>query len=141
MVDDESEKPALVVITPVGGVGPLQPVTLADGTLYEPTSPLTDSSEESHRRRLWESKDVAYDDIEITSVEKSKIIIYSPVLLKALQDVIQYCPGRSFTSRHVRIAEPYEVLIQHFNALQSLHRRLGEKGSQTAMMRMMCAST
>lgn len=131
VVDDESDKPALVVITPFSGVGPLQPVTLADSTLSEPTSPLTDLSEEFDRRRLWESKDVAYDDIEITSVEKSKIIIYSPVLLKALRDVIHYYPGRSFTSSHIQIAEPYVVLVQHFDALQSLHRRLSEKGNQT----------
>lgn len=70
---------------------------------------------------------VAFEDITITEVLRTKIVINSKDLLEAIRGVIKYYPPDRLTGDTVEIMEPYAVLVHHFDELGDLQRQLGEE--------------
>lgn len=92
----------------------------ADGPVLEVITPISGGvpHELSSDPGLIDLKDIAIDDIG-----KTKIIIHSSSLIKAICSVITYYPGYNFTDESITFTEPYPVLMHHLQDLKALHDR------------------
>ncbi|KAH8196276.1 hypothetical protein TruAng_009557 [Truncatella angustata] len=70
------------------------------------------------------------DDIKIKNVEETVMVINSAPLINALQAVVDYYPGLSFSGDSVKISAPYHVLVHHRHALASFKVRQPETHDQ-----------
>ena len=70
---------------------------------------------------------VAFEDIKITDVFSTKIIIHSNELLEEIRGVVKYFPEQNISGGDVEIYEPYPVLVHHLDELEALRGRLLER--------------
>ncbi|KAK9786666.1 putative P-loop containing nucleoside triphosphate hydrolase protein [Seiridium cardinale] len=66
------------------------------------------------------------DEMKITNVEETVMVINSPYLINALKAVVDYYPEVSFIGDNVKINAPYHVLVHHRHALASFKVRQPE---------------
>ena len=111
-VGNTTKNPAIEVVTRIWGVlTPNSPDILADGT----KSPSA------------KSKRVKLQDINIAKVGKTRLVIHSQPLLKALRGCVKYFPGHTLTADNVELIEPYPILILHLDELEGLQKQLDSK--------------
>ncbi|KAI9038958.1 P-loop containing nucleoside triphosphate hydrolase protein [Aspergillus affinis] len=67
----------------------------------------------------WESGE-AVGKIEVKEIGKSRIEIYSQVLLEVIRSVVSYYPGQNLAGDVVTIHQQYPVLIYHRHELRAL---------------------
>ena len=107
-----TKNPAIEVVTRIEGVlTPTTPDILADGT-KSPSAKF---------------KRVKLQDINIGKVDKTRLVIHSQPLLKALRGCVKYFPGHTLTADTVEIIEPYPILIHHLDELEGLQEQLDSK--------------
>ena len=70
---------------------------------------------------------VAFEDITITYVLRTRIIIHSEDLLEAIRGVVKYYPPFRLTGDSVEIMEPYAILVHHLEELEDLQGQLGKE--------------
>ncbi|KAH8429323.1 uncharacterized protein LDX57_006990 [Aspergillus melleus] len=58
--------------------------------------------------------------LEVKEILKTRIEIYSQVLLEAIRSVVSYYPGQNLAGDVVTIHQPYPVLIHHRHELRAL---------------------
>ena len=111
-VGNTTKIPAIEVVTRIWGVStPDTPEILADGT-KSPSAKF---------------KRVKLQDINIRKVDKTRLVIHSQPLLKALRGCVKYFPGHTLTADNVELIEPYPILIHHLNELEGLQDQLDSK--------------
>ena len=108
-VGNTTKNPAIEIVTRIWGVcTPNTQEVLADGT----KSP----SAKFQRVKL--------QDINIGKVGKTRLVIHSQPLLKALRGCVEYFPGHTLTADNVELIEPYPILIHHLGELEGLQDQL-----------------
>ena len=92
-------------------------------------SPVSDNEHIRYRspRRWVEYAPVAFEDITITDVSHTRIIINSKDLLEAIRGVITYYPSDRFSGDKVEIQYPYPILVHHLDELEDLQGQLGQE--------------
>lgn len=65
-----------------------------------------------------------FQDINITEVGLTSMIINNVELLREIRSVVKYFPAQSLTGDRVEIVEPYAVLVHHLAELEALLNRL-----------------
>ena len=111
-VGNTTKNPAIEVVTRIWGVLTLNtPGIGADGT----KSP----SAKFQRVKL--------QDINIGKVDKTRLVIHSRPLLKALRECVKYFPGNTLTADNIELIEPYPILIHHLDELEGLQDQLNPK--------------
>ena len=111
-VGNITKLPAIEVVTRIeGALTPNAPSISADGT-KSPSAKL---------------QRIELQDINIRKVGKPRLDIHSQPLLKALRECIKYFPGNSLTADHVKLKEPYPILIHHLDELEGLQKQLDPK--------------
>ena len=111
--------------TSLKGKVPLEIVTPVWGRAVSDVrdnSPDRDSGTRSKKRAL--KRRIAFQDIKIRKVGKTKMIIRSRRLLGVIRRCVTYYPEKPLTGKEVEFKEPYPVLIHHFNRLGEAQGKL-----------------
>lgn len=58
------------------------------------------------------------DEVEISKIGTTRIIIHSPTLLNVIRRYIDYYPHQDLTGDSITIVEPYMCLIHHYDVLE-----------------------
>lgn len=136
ITNPSSSEPAIEVVTSIEGKAPKTARITDDEVVIledSDSSTRSRSSDRSryHRRRPRPPKlpkhkyePVAFEDIKITDVFSTKIIIHSNDLLQEIRGVVKYFPEQNISGEDVEIFEPYPVLVHHLDELEALHGRL-----------------
>lgn len=109
-LEDTAEKPPLEVVVEVDGI--------ANKSGKRPWSTEGNQEQPNVPRPL------NFDDVAISSVGRTTLIINSQPLLKALQDIVTYFPPKSLRGDSVEIVEPYAVLVHHLQQLDAKLKQL-----------------
>ena len=111
-VGNTTKTPAIEVVTRIGGVlARNAPEIMPDG-MKSPSA---------------KSKRIKLQDINIDKVDKTRLVIHSQPLLKALRECVKYFPGQTLTADNVELIEPYPILIHHLDELEGLQNQLDSK--------------
>lgn len=139
ITNPSSSEPAIEVVTSIEGRAPKTARIIDDEvvTLDESdSSTRSRSSDRSRyrRRRAGRSKPtkhkyepVAFEDIKITDVFSTSIIIHSNDLLQEIRGVVKYFPEQNLSGEDVQIFEPYNILVHHLDELEALHGDLSQR--------------
>lgn len=72
------------------------------------------------------------EDLEISSIGDSRIVIHSPFLLNAIRRTIPYYPGQDLTGDQVVIYEPYMCLAHYYSEIAALAKPCETGGQDTS---------
>ena len=125
-VDGNRTKPVLEIVTNITGTNKLLRGQILEdlkntlGSTSQETlkeSP-TDANESLRRNATGKKIEIPLDDVAITKIGTSKMIIHSLPLLQALRSVVLYYPDQYLTGEEVEIQEPYSVIVHHMRELR-----------------------
>ncbi|KAI9766662.1 MAG: hypothetical protein M1839_004785 [Geoglossum umbratile] len=68
----------------------------------------------------WTKGPTSIKDVSIHSVGRSRVVIFSQALLRALRNVVTYYPSQNLAGDSVTVHEPYSVVIHHLDELKAL---------------------
>ncbi|KAL8687493.1 MAG: hypothetical protein Q9218_006349 [Villophora microphyllina] len=63
---------------------------------------------------------IHFEDIKVTEVKPTRVIINNAELLREIRGVVKYFPAQNLTGDRVEIVEPYAVLVHHLDDFGAL---------------------
>ena len=67
-------------------------------------------------------KNKMVDDIVVSEVQPTKIIVHSRLLIGAIYDTVPYYPSQALRGKTITITEPFAVLMHYLDDFTRLHR-------------------
>jgi hypothetical protein len=131
-LSDKRSKPVVEIVTKINGIN-----TLLRGQIFEdleislgsagqetPKDATKDDADTSQNPTPIEKKKnlVRLEDVAITKIGTTKMIIHSLPLLQALRSLVVYYPDQYLTGEEVEISEPYAILVHHIDELRAIAR-------------------
>lgn len=116
--DDDSEqlKPAFEIVTEVV----VRPLIPPDLILPRPSSPASPKGDDEEPMKKYSK----VPPFVIKSISREEMIIHSPGIQKALRSVVHYYPSETLSSRSIRLAEPYYIVLHYRNELEAITSQL-----------------
>ena len=123
-------KPAIEVITFIQGTARDTHVNEDSGDESEESTSTRSTRSIGHARRKHPYRryePVSFDEIKITTVSSTRLIIHLEELLKEIRGVVRYYPQQSLTGDSIELDAPYPVLVHHLDELEDLHHQLTQR--------------